>query len=395
MKKAVFMILISLLAVGILMTGCQRSAGPTAGAASTATTGPFPGKIALVTSDVAQNEEEFRSAEMIVAKYGSDKVTHVTWPTNFMAEQEQMVTIVARVAADRDVKALVINQSVPGTNPAVDRLLQTRNDVFIVYCNPQENPPDVARRANLVINTDDFARGPAIAIQAHTQGAKVFIHYSFPRHMSNVLIAARRDFIRDECQRLGIQYVDATAPDPTGDGGITGTQQFILEDVPRMIARYGSDTAFFGANCAMQIPLITRIIEGRAIYPEPCCPSPTHAFPQALGIDATGRGTDMPWMVTEITRAVGARGMHGRLSTWPAPAAMTWTAGGTNYAIKYLNGEVPRDRIDEAALKESMESYFRELLGTEVPIGIRSYQDASSGAIIDNYKLIIMGHLTF
>ena len=74
---------------------------------------------------------------------------------------------------------------------------------------------------------------------------------------------------------------------------------------------------------------------------------------------------------------------------------MTWTATGANYAIKVLNGEVSRDRIDENALRDAMNSYFRELLGTEVPIGIRSYQDASTGAVIDNYKLIIMGHLTF
>jgi len=50
-----------------------------------------------------------------------------------------------------------------------------------------------------------------------------------------------------------------------------------------MVARYGTDTAFFGTNCAMQPPMITRVLEQRAIYPEPCCPSPVHAFPAALG----------------------------------------------------------------------------------------------------------------
>ena len=164
MKKALFLALIGVVIAGILFTGCQRR--PAQGAADT---GPFPGKIAIVTNDVSQNEEEFRSAEYLVAKYGADKVIHVTWPTNFMAEQEQMVTTVARLAADRDIRALIINQAVPGTNPAVDRLLETRDDMFIVYCSPQENPPDVSRRANLILNTSDLARGPAIARQAHAQ----------------------------------------------------------------------------------------------------------------------------------------------------------------------------------------------------------------------------------
>ena len=390
MKKAVFMVLISLMVAGTLAAagGGQQTSQP-------AQTGPFPGKIAIITNDVSQNEEEFRSAEQLVARYGSNKVTHVTWPTNFMAEQEQMITIVARIAADREVRALIVNQAVPGTNPAIDRLRETRNDIYVIYCSPQENPPDIARRANLILNTDDFARGPAIVQQAQRMGARVFVHYSFPRHMSVVSLAARRDLIREECARLGIQYVDATAPDPMGDGGVTGTQQYILEDVPRMIARYGADTAFFATNCAMQPPLMTRIIEGRALYPEPCCPSPTHAFPQVLGIDAAGRGTDMPWMVTEVTRAISQRGMQGRLSTWPAPASMTWTGAGFNYAMKVLNGEVSRDRIDENALRQSLNTYFRELLGVEVPVGIRSFPDPSLGRDIDNYKLVIMGHLTF
>jgi len=60
------------------------------------------GKVAIVTNTVSQNEEEYRSAEQMVAKYG-DRIVHVTWPDNFMAEQEQMVSIVARLAADPDV----------------------------------------------------------------------------------------------------------------------------------------------------------------------------------------------------------------------------------------------------------------------------------------------------
>ncbi|HRX27212.1 MAG TPA: DUF3798 domain-containing protein, partial [Aminivibrio sp.] len=47
------------------------------------------GKVAIVTNTVSQNEEEYRSAQEMVTKYG-DRIVHVTWPDNFMAEQEQM-----------------------------------------------------------------------------------------------------------------------------------------------------------------------------------------------------------------------------------------------------------------------------------------------------------------
>ena len=82
-----------------------------------------------------------------------------------------------------------------------------------------------------------------------------------------------------------MKFVDATAPDPTGDAGVPGAQQFILEDVPRKIAEYGKDTNFFSTNCAMQEPLIKASLEGGAIYAQQCCPSPYHGYPGALGIE--------------------------------------------------------------------------------------------------------------
>ncbi|MDR0444079.1 MAG: DUF3798 domain-containing protein, partial [Treponema sp.] len=94
MKKMIVLVLIGLILTGTF-AGCSKKE-----AAAPQATGPFPGKLAIVTNTVDQNEEEFRSAEQLIRKYGADKIVHVTWPVNFMAEQEQMVTTVARLAAD-------------------------------------------------------------------------------------------------------------------------------------------------------------------------------------------------------------------------------------------------------------------------------------------------------
>jgi hypothetical protein len=393
-KKIVFAVLISLMVIGVM--SCQRSAPSGGTARPAADTRPFPGKLAIVTSNIAQNEEEFRSAEQLVRKYGAENVIHVTWPENFMAEQEQMVTILSRLAVDRDIKALVINQSVPGTNAAVDRFKESRDDVFIVYCSPQENPPDVSRRANLLINNDQIAIGPVMVDQAVAQGAKVFVHYSFPRHMAQPLLSGRRDAIRENAARLGIQYVDATAPDPTGDGGLPAAQQFILEDVPRMIARYGQDTAFFATNCGMQSPLIRTVVDGGAIYPQPCCPSPYHGFPSALGIDTppAGQGlADINFVINETRRLAADKNMTGRLSTWPVPAAMMFTNAGAEYAVKWMKGEVPRTGIDERALADCINQYIREVTGATVETAVRAHSEG--GVTYDNYKLVLMGYLTY
>jgi hypothetical protein len=350
---------------------------------------PAPkGKVAIVTNTVSQNEEEYRSAQEMAAKYG-DRIVHVTWPDNFMAEQEQMVSVVAKLAHDPDIKGLVINQAVPGTNAAVDKLLETRNDVFIVYATPQENPPDVAARAQLILMPDELKMGDTIPVQSKKMGAKVFVHYSFPRHMSQPLLSSRRDLMRKKCEEIGLEFVDATAPDPTGDSGIPGAQQFILEDVPKMVAKYGKDTAFFSTNCSMQIPLIKAVVDAGAIYPQPCCPSPYHGFPAALGIESdSSKPGDLQHVIDETRRILKEKGMEGRLSTWPVPAAMTITVASTEYALKLMDGEIKGDKLDVKKLEELMADYAK------VPVTTTPYVD-DAGKTYDNFLFFLIDFLTY
>ncbi|HOW22309.1 MAG TPA: DUF3798 domain-containing protein [Sedimentibacter sp.] len=348
---------------------------------------PFEGIIAIVTNTLSQNEEEYRSAEQMVQKYGEDKIMHVLWPDNFMTEQEQMVSTIAKIAANPDVKGLIINQAVPGTNAAVDKLLETRDDIFIVYCTPQENPPDVAARANLILNPDELKMGDAIPVQAKKLGAKTLVHYSFPRHMSIVMLAARRQLMIDKCKEIGIEFYDATAPDPTSDVGVTGAQQFILEDVPKLVDRFGKDTAFFSTNCAMQTPLIKATSDVGAIYPQPCCPSPYHGFPSALGIESTGYSVEaMEKVISETAKALKAKGVLGRFSTWPVPVAMMNTIASTEYIIEWINGNVG-DELDVKVLEEKMAEYAK--------LSVTTSPYTEEGLEIPHFRLIMMDFLTY
>lgn len=411
MKK--FLSIFLVLCLVLSMVGCNNGTTTTEPAATTepakteetpAATAETPvasdvipydgfGKVAIVTNTLSQNEEEYRSAQQMVDKYGEEKIVHVLWPDNFMAEQEQMVSIVAKIASDPEIKALIINQAVPGTNAAVDKLLETRDDMFIVYSTPQENPPDVSSRADLILQPDELKMGDNIPVQAQKLGAKTFVHYSFPRHMSQVLLSSRRELMKAKCAELGIEFVDATAPDPTGDSGVTGAQQFILEDVPKMVAQYGKDTAFFSTNCSMQIPLIKACVDAGAIYPQPCCPSPYHGFPTALGIESGDYSEDsLQHVIDETTRILDEKGVLGRFSTWPVPVAMMSTVGSTEYAIKWMAGEIAdKDTLDMAVLEQCMADY------AGVAVVTSPYAETANGNTVtyDNYRLIIMDFLTY
>lgn len=399
MKKLVSLLLAGAMALSLAAcgggnsgsgSGAQQPPASSGGSSGAQQPAASTGKVAIVTNTVSQNEEEYRSAESMTEKYG-DRIVHVTWPDNFMTEQEQMITTVSKLAADPDIKAIVINQAVPGTNAAIDKLKETRDDVLVIYGTPQENPDDVATRADIILQPNELDMGPAMVEQAQKLGAKTFVHYSFPRHMSQVLLGTRRELIREKCKELGIEFVDATAPDPTGDSGVTGAQQFILEDVPKMVAEYGPDTAFFSTNCSMQVPLIKACVEAKAIYPQPCCPSPYHGFPAALGLASEDESAvekmGLDDIVAKTTEALDAAGVKGRFSTWPVPCSMMITVAGTEYAFDWMDGKT-NGNLDLDVLKAKMKDYAK------MDCQVSPYTD-DSGKAYDNYQLIMMDYLTY
>jgi hypothetical protein len=130
---------------------------------------------------------------------------------------------------------------------------------------------------------------------------------------------------------------------------MSGAQQFIVEDVPRQIATYGKDTAFFSTNCGLQEPLIRMIWEGGAIYPQQCCPSPYHGYPAALNIDVSGHEGDVPYMLEQIAAKLKEKGQEGRMSTWGVPINMLMIDAGVRFAIEYAEGRV--DPNDAEAFK--------------------------------------------
>ena len=330
----------------------------------------FPGKIAIVTNTIDQNEEEFRSAEALVARFGEDKVIHRPWPVYFATEPEMMITILTEIASDLDVGAIIINQAVVNTNAAIDAVREIRgDDIFIVVCSAAEDPGDVYQRVDLSLDINNPDVAEFFVAQAVEMGAEAIAHYSFPRHMAIPMLAARRDNMEYFATQAGLRFYDLPSPDPMEEGGMAASQLFISQDVGRQVAELGENTAFFSTNCGQQIPLLQQVLEHGAMYVQPCCPSPYHAFPQALGLAAEGEEAVGEFTVAEIialTReAVADAGMEGRLSNWALPASMAYTTVGFFYAVEWLNGRVTQEvgAIDEDVLLSLFGDYAEEVLG--------------------------------
>lgn len=345
-------------------------------------------KVAVLTGTVSQGEEEFRAAEKAVATWGADHIITDTYPDNFMSEMETTVSKLVAFASDPDVKAIVMCQAVPGAKAAFDKIREMgRDDILLIAGTPQEDPAVISAASDVVMYADEAKQGDSIMETCANWGIDVFIHYSFPRHMAMELIVARHELLKANAEALGIELVDVTAPDPTAEAGLSASQQFILEDVPQQLAKYeGKKVAFFTTNCGMQPSLQAAVLdEPNAYYPQPCCPSPYHAFPATLGLELEIGGDDED-ALRQIAAKLAEHDAVGRFSTWAHPVAMTIIEVGVEYAKAYIDGDV--------TVKNDGEK-LKAMLQEKVPgAKVEPYTDAN-GTTFDNYYTILLAPVDF
>ena len=373
--------ILPLLAV-VVIFGCGGDGGSATTDQVEADPNKLTFKLGIMTGTVSQGEDEYRGAERIIKRYGADRIKHVTYPDNFMVEQETMIAQILNLAADPEVKAIILAQGVPGSMAAMKKVRELRPEMIFILDNPHEDPHQVAGYADLCLIPDDLKRGETIVQLAHQMGATNFVHYSFPRHMSQELLARRKDIMEKTAKGLGMGFVYINAPDPTGDQGLPGAQKFILEDVPREIAQYGKDTAFFSTNCGMQEPLIRAVMDNGAIFPEQCCPSPTHGYPGALGIAISKeQAGDMAQIRNAIQQKVADQNQSGRMATWPVSIGIVTIEAAADLAIQAVKGEIKLTdpQVVEAAMEKA----------AGVDVTIVPFEGK------DNYYLVLMESVIF
>ena len=335
MKKLGFLVLVSIIAVGTLMAG-GRSAPATSGSAAY--------HIGIATLGYGQSEDEIRGAEALVAKYGSvdrgGMIRHVVLPDNFAEEQETVITNIAGFADDPLMKAVIVNQGIPGTAAGFQRIRNAgRNDIILLTQMPQDDPNVIARVADVIVNSNDFGRGYYDIVRAKDMGAKTFVHMSFPRHMSVETLSRRRNMFEVACNDMGIQFVFVTVPDPASEVGIAGAQQAVYDMMPRLIQQYGDDAIYFTTNTALHEPIIQRVYELGGMFLSQDDMSPNVGYPGALGLDLSAQIGDWWAMTQAIEKAVVAKGRGGRMGTWAYSFLYCGTTGLFQLAQDMIEGK--------------------------------------------------------
>lgn len=327
-------------------------------------------KIAIMHTDASQGEEPTRAFEQLKAKYG-DMVVGSAFPTG---EQEVLVSTALGLVADPAVKALLIFQEPAGSAAAVKACREVRPDVLYMAGVVAEDPDVVDEVFDIIIDPAKIPMGKSIVQLAKDMGCETFVHYSFPRHMAMESLAQRRDIMKATCEEVGIQFVDATTPDPMSDAGVTGTQQFVLEDIPKMVAQYGKNTAFFGTNTAMMDVMVKAVVENGALLPSTCDPSPFQGFTSGLSIEIPeDKSSDPQYAVEQIQAKLAEKNMSGRLATWPVSSSTLYFHSIFEYAKQYAEGAIT-EKTDIDALTKIFDQVADEMAGMDCNVYLTPWE---------------------
>ena len=337
--------------------------------------------IGIITGSVSQSEDDRRGAEAFQAMYGEDMVKLAIYPDNFTEELETTIQTIVNMSDDPQMKAIIVNQAVPGTTEAFRQIKERRPDILCIAGESHEDLPEIGSAADLVCNNDFVARGYLMIRTAHEMGCNTFVHISFPRHMSYETMSRRVAIMKAACEEFGMQFVLETAPDPTTDVGVAGAQAYILEKAPEWIEKYGKDSAFFCTNDAHTEPLLKQLLEYGGCFVEADLPSPTMGYPGALGIDLTAEAGDYAKILAKVEQAIVEKGGADRFGTWAYSYGYTVSAGLAQHALNVIKGESELLDIDDIAKAYEVFSPGAEWNGS-------NYTNAETGVKAENTFLV-------
>jgi hypothetical protein len=336
--------------------------------------------IGIVTGTVSQSEDDRRGAEAFQAKYGEDNVILATYPDNFPDEKETVVQTIVNMADDPAMKAVIVNQGVPGTAEAFRQIKERRPDILCISGESQEDLPVIAEAADLVVVNDFVSRGYLIIKTAADLGCKTFVHISFPRHLGIESLSRRLAVMKEAGKELGVEIVEETAPDPTSDVGVAGAQQYILEKTPEWVSKYGTDSAYFCTNDAHTEPLIKQLLSVGGYFIEADLPSPLMGYPGALGVDLSDAAGDFEKILETVENAVVEKGGAGRFGTWAYSYGYASSYALAQHAVNVINGDSELCELDDLA------DAFGEISG--VDWSGANYTDATTGVKTENLFLV-------
>ncbi len=297
-------------------------------------------KIGLMISPLATREEHFRTAEMLMEEFGADKFVMDVYPEGAATEQEVTISKAMNLAMDPDVKVIIFDSADVGTIAAVEKIKEERPELKVFFGSMNEDVYEMAKVGDLCLSIDPELYGESVAQMAVDAGAEHFIFYSFARHMSNSIKIRYRDAMKAVCEANNVPFEEVSMPDPMGDAGVPGAQQFLIENIPSLMEQYGTkNIAYFVTVSTVEQAFIKSIVENGGIFPCHTDPSPFSDFAPALGLEIDeAHKFDAEYVTDLISKELEKYNMNGRVGGWEKSLVRLEMEFLFRYAIEYCEG---------------------------------------------------------
>ncbi len=342
-------------------------------------------KIGIVTETASGMEETYSVGEQLAAQY-PDIVVHVTYPQNAANEVETTISTAMSLAYDEDIKAIIFCSGVQGTAAAIDAIKEIRPDILTIVGVPIEDVEVTCKAADLAFRQNVSEMGTQIADAAKEMGANAVVHYSFARHMSSQAIEARANAMKEEAEKIGIEYLFVDTPDPLADTGKAYSVQFVLEKTRELSDQYDNKIAFFSSNVYHIEPMVTAVMEKGSYYTMPSDPGPFNGVPSVLGIEVPeDKNGDFTWMLEQISAKLAEADRAGHMFNWPASVLTVCEKAAFEYAMMYCKGETNGKNDADALL-----AAFNKVTPVEkLYVGV----DYGSDVEVDNFYTFIADYI--
>ncbi|WP_246082016.1 DUF3798 domain-containing protein [Peptacetobacter hominis] len=373
-----------ILALGLSLCMMIGAVGCSGGGSEDASAGD-DFKVGIVTPTLSVSEDEYRGAENMVEKYPG-RVEHITLPENFNTEIENAISQIVSLADDEKMKAIVVVSGQSGLLPALQQVKEKRPDIITITAPIWDDPDMMSQYVDVNLDANWAKRGETIVTLAKEMGCKTFIHYSFPTHLSKESVATRRDKMKETCEKEGLEFVEVMTPDPQTGQGVAAMQQFLREDIPRQIEKYGTDTNIFGSNCPMYDVILDEALKLKFCVAEQCCPTPTQAYPTVLNLEIAEEDSQNYDKMNEmISEKVDAQGMKGRLGGWPMPMTVFLPEYAVELGMEMVSKGLTKEDVSNS---EYLQNFAKEKFGIDTQF--EKLKDNT-----DNYQLMVMDQIVY
>jgi hypothetical protein len=317
-----------------------------------------PNKIAIITAarytapgPYPGDDWGVRLAEI----YGPENVLVHAWPARFHREGDaETLAMMEGIANDPDIRILLVNPVFGNTDGLVGMLRDRRDDIFIIYVDGGE-----ASNADLALRFDTDGVAAAFPAKARELGAATLVYFydseTWLEEDDSYEESDLHKTIRSLCGEIGLTFVGFDINGAVQCG--SSYAQFLSENLPPLIERYGPDVVFFGLDNER---LLSYLNDNDFIYLplymawfEPC---PVNV---ARGLAVSDGG---------IKETLAERGLAGRVASWPMSARLLFPLAAVEYGFRQMRGEIIGEGIDDAVLTQIMVDLIAEHTGLQKSI---------------------------